>query len=279
MHSAITDIKQERTDDDAGVSLSVTAFEARDTVMIGVSGGWCLSYLATFWKTAGVAVLLWSSYAEANLVINATRVIYSGASHDVAINVTNEGDQPSLMQSWIDNGNPDSIPDEENVPFALLPPVARVNAGMSQALKVTWNGDPLPTDRESVFYLNVMDIPPDPLGPDSNYVQFAIRTRIKLFFRPRGLGGRADSAPRQLVWQQVGPAIRLSNPTPYHVSVNQILDAKGLRPLSRDIGMVSPFSAHEFKTEPAVRVVNRGDLQVETINDYGGNAVSTIHAR
>lgn len=279
MRSAITDTKQNGTDVDVGVSLSVAAFKARDTIMIGVSGGWYLSYLSTFCKMTSVVVLLWSSHAQANLVINTTRVIYNGTSHDVAINVTNEGDQPSLMQSWIDNGNPDSIPDEENVPFALLPPVARVNAGMSQALKVTWNGDPLPTDRESVFYLNVMDIPPDPLGPDSNYVQFAIRTRIKLFFRPQGLRGRADSAARQLVWQQVGHAIRINNPTPYHVSINQILDAKGRRPLSRDIGMVSPFSAHDFQTEPAIRVVNRGDLQIETINDYGGNTVSVIHAR
>ncbi|BBG28992.1 P pilus assembly protein, chaperone PapD [Zymobacter palmae] len=247
--------------------------------MIGARGGCYQSYLSTLLKISGVFLLLMTRYAEANLVINTTRVIYNGAARDVTVNVTNEGNQPSLMQSWIDNGNPDSIPDEEDVPFSLIPPVARVNGGMSQALKIAWNGDPLPTDRESVFYLNVMDIPPDPTSPDSNYVQFAIRTRIKVFFRPKGLSGRADSAPRQLVWQQVGPAIRLSNPTPFHVSVNQIMDTKGLRPISRDIGMVSPFSAHDFKTEPTVRAVKRDDLQVETINDYGGNTVSVIHAR
>lgn len=247
--------------------------------MIGVSGGYFLSYLSTLFRVGGLSLLLVGGCAQANLVINSTRVIYSGAASNVTVNVTNEGNQPSLMQSWIDSGNPDSIPDEEEVPFSLLPPVARVNAGMSQALKVAWNGDPLPNDRESVFYLNVMDIPPDPTGPDSSYVQFAIRTRIKLFFRPKGLGGRAGSAPRQLVWQQIGPAIRISNPTPFHVSVNQIMDAKGMRPVSRDIGMVSPFGVHDFKTESSVHILKRGDLQIETINDYGGNTVSVIHAR
>lgn len=247
--------------------------------MIGIRGGRVRSYLSTFSCVGGLALLLMGSSAQANLVINTTRVIYNGAAHAVTVNVMNEGDQPSLMQSWLDSGNPDSIPDEVETPFSLLPPVARVNAGMSQAVKITWNGDPLPTDRESVFYLNVMDIPPDPAGADSNYVQFAIRTRIKLFFRPKGLGGRADNAPRQLVWQQVGPAIRLSNPTPFHVSVNQIMDAQGSKFLSRDIGMVSPFGSHDFKTEPSVRTIKRTDLQIETINDYGGNTVSVIRAR
>ena len=247
--------------------------------MIGARGGHRRSYLSTLLKIGGALLLLAGNYVHANLVINTTRVIYSGAARDVTVSVTNEGAKPSLMQSWIDSGNPDSIPDEEDVPFSLLPPVARVNGGMSQALKIAWNGDSLPTDRESVFYLNVMDIPPDPSGPDSNYVQFAIRTRIKLFFRPVGLGGRADSAPRQLVWQQVGPAIRLNNPTPFHVSINRIIDAKSGRSISRDIGMVSPFSAQDFKTDANVRAVTPGDLQIETINDYGGNTVSTIHPR
>lgn len=247
--------------------------------MIGIRGGRIRSYLSTFSFVGGLALLLMNSAAQANLVINTTRVIYNSTSHTATVNVMNEGDHPSLMQSWLDNGNPDSIPDEEVTPFSLLPPVARVNAGMSQALKIAWNGDPLPTDRESVFYLNIMDIPPDPDSTDHNYVQFAIRTRIKLFFRPKGLSGRADSAPRQLVWQQVGSAIRLSNPTPFHVSVNQIMDAQNVKALSRDIGMVSPFSSHDFKTEPSVRAIQRGDLQIETINDYGGNALSIIHAR
>ena len=250
--------------------------------MIDARGGHRRFYLSTLLKVlkiGGVLLLLVGGHVHANLVINSTRVIYNGVSRDVTVSVTNEDTKPSLMQSWIDAGNPDSIPDEEDAPFSLLPPIARVNGGTSQALKIAWNGDSLPTDRESVFYLNVMDIPPDPSGLDGNYVQFAIRTRIKLFFRPAGLGGRADSAPRQLVWQQVGPAIHLSNPTPYHVSINRIMDAKSGRSISHDIGMVSPFSARDFKTDANVRAVTPRDLQIETINDYGGNTISTIHPR
>lgn len=247
--------------------------------MIGVRRGGFLSYLSTLLRVGGLSLLLVSQCTQANLIISTTRIIYSDTAHDVTVNVTNDGRQPSLMQSWIDSGNPNSVPDEEDVPFSLLPPVSRVDAGMSQALKVAWSGDPLPTDRESVFYLNIMDIPPDPVGLDSSYVQFAIRTRIKLFFRPKGLEGHANSAPQHLVWQQVGPAIRLCNPTPFHISVNQIMDAKGMKLLSRDIGMVSPFSTHDFKTEPATHAVNQGELQVETINDYGGKTISVIHAQ
>lgn len=223
-----------------------------------------------------------SGVANANLVINNTRVIYNSATRDVTVNVTNEGLRPSLMQSWIDSGNPESIPDEEEVPFSLVPPVARIDGDQSQALKITWNGDPLPMDRESVFYLNVMDIPPEPCGAnrsDRNYVQFAIRTRIKLFFRPRTLTGKADSAARQLTWQQIGHAIRLYNPTPFYVSINQVRDAGGQVTVSSDLGMVPPFGTTDFAVASRSHVQKGADLQVESINDYGGNTLSVVHAR
>ena len=228
------------------------------------------------------ALIVASGTVSANLVISNTRVIYNSPMHDVTVNIANVGLRPSLLQAWIDRGNPDTAPDEDDVPFTIVPPVARVNGGQSQTLKITWNGDPLPADRESVFYLNVMDIPPEPSGAsrsDHSYIQFAIRTRIKLFFRPQGLSGRADSAARQLVWQQIGHVVRLYNPTPFHVSINQIRDSSGRVPVSSAMGMVPPFGSSEFKLAPAASPHKGGDLQIESINDYGGNSVSAIHVR
>ncbi len=43
----------------------------------------------------------------------------------------------------------------------------------------------LPQDRESLFYLNVREIPPKPDKP--NVLQLAMQSRIKLFYRPAAI--------------------------------------------------------------------------------------------
>lgn len=43
----------------------------------------------------------------------------------------------------------------------------------------------LPADRESVFYLNVREIPP--AVEKSNVLQIALQTKIKLFYRPKAI--------------------------------------------------------------------------------------------
>lgn len=46
----------------------------------------------------------------------------------------------------------------------------------------------LPKDRESVFYLNIFDIPTKLENKqDKNVLQLAIKSRIKLFYRPKEL--------------------------------------------------------------------------------------------
>ena len=53
-------------------------------------------------------------------------------------------------------------------------------------------GEGLPSDRESLFWLNIMEIPLKVEDPNS--VQFAIRQRLKLFYRPPALlGGSAEA--------------------------------------------------------------------------------------
>lgn len=45
----------------------------------------------------------------------------------------------------------------------------------------------LPQDRESLFYLNVIDIPPDNPARSGNLLKLAMQNRIKLFYRPQGI--------------------------------------------------------------------------------------------
>ncbi|MCP6324282.1 fimbria/pilus periplasmic chaperone, partial [Klebsiella pneumoniae] len=86
----------------------------------------------------------------------------------------------------------------------------------------TFTGEALPADRESVFWLNVLDVPPQPQGEGGNFMQFAIRTRVKLFYRPVGLPGSAADAIEQVSWRlsggDSGRVLRATNASAFHVS-------------------------------------------------------------
>lgn len=214
--------------------------------------------------------------AKANIVINGTRVIYDANQREVTVHMTNEGDTPSLVQSWIDAGDPNAPPESADVPFMLVPPVARVNPRSAQALRIAFQGDPLPADREAVFYLNVLDVPPAPKGrQDNNYVQLAIRSRIKLFYRPITLVGSPDDAADSVRWARVGQKIRLYNSSAFYVTVNQLVNAQQ-NSLSADTGMVAPFSHYDFDLKPKAPLPDGGDIQIITVNDYGGNVPRSI---
>ena len=70
----------------------------------------------------------WSN-AQADMVIDTTRVIYPETKRDVNFKVTNVSkDRPAFVQMWLDDGNAAAAPEESVTPFNLTPPVARLKA-------------------------------------------------------------------------------------------------------------------------------------------------------
>lgn len=105
------------------------------------------------------SLLLSAGNAWANIVINGTRVLYPENNKEVIVQLINTGDAPALVQSWIDDGDINSTPETANVPFLLSPPVVKVSEHNGQQLRIKKLPANLPGDRESVFFLNVLDIP------------------------------------------------------------------------------------------------------------------------
>ncbi|EFA28624.1 Gram-negative pili assembly chaperone domain protein [Haemophilus influenzae HK1212] len=97
------------------------------------------------------------------MIITGTRVIYPAGQKNVIVKLENNDDSAALVQAWIDNGNPNADPKYTKTPFVITPPVSRVEAKSGQSLRITFTGgEPLPEDRESLFYFNLLDIPPKP---------------------------------------------------------------------------------------------------------------------
>lgn len=159
---------------------------------------------------------IFSENTLASAVISGTRIIYPSDSNEISVKIMNNGSAPILLQSWIDSGDRNARPSAIKVPFVLTPPINRVDAGKGQTLRISYTGVSLPVDRESVFWLNVLEIPGiNQAKADQNTLQVAFRSRIKLFFRPAGLQGSANDAVQSIIWQAKGTYLEATNPTPF----------------------------------------------------------------
>jgi P pilus assembly chaperone PapD len=232
--------------------------------------------LATGVLALGLASAL---QVQASVVIAGTRVIYNAADTEQTIKLTNDGKSPALTQAWLDKGDPKAAPSAIDLPFTITPPFARIDPGKGQTLRILYTGEPLPQDKESVFWLNVLEIPPKPAAneADVNKLQMAIRSRIKMFFRPVGLKGSADEAPAQITWRVIktgkGAALEAHNPTPYHVSFAALeLTGEGKTAKFDDGGMVGPGETQDFPLSGEVFQGADAKVRYRAINDFGGPA-------
>jgi chaperone protein EcpD len=225
-------------------------------------------------------------YTVAGVVVEGTRVVYPAAKREVTINIRNPGDTPSLVQAWLDAGDPHAKPGESKVPFVLTPPLFRLDPTKVQSLRLVYTHDPQPENRESLFWLNVLDIPPRAAAnPDvPNQLDLAFKHRMKVFFRPAGLAGSAADAPARLTWKLLSKdgklvAIEASNPTAYHVSLIQVTATAGGHPVIVKADMVDPFASRSFDLPDPVAAPNGTvALEYSFVNDYGGNVKATASA-
>ncbi len=227
-----------------------------------------------------LALCVCSFAAEAGIRITGTRVIYDGGERETSVKIDNDG-SPRLIQAWVDEGDASMSSQQSTAPFVLTPPISRIDSGKGQTLRLIYTGEGAPKDRESVYWLNVLEIPPRATGDAAtgdNHLQFAIRTRLKIFYRPKGLEGSPAKAHEQLVWSQVrkeGDAyfVLCTNPTAFNVSFNRLT----LKARDGSVDRTPTFTgggmcpARGSATLQVTGSQTFGHLmEVSVINDYGG---------
>ncbi|EBL8955579.1 molecular chaperone [Salmonella enterica] len=215
-----------------------------------------------------LTLIVFSLSSLANVIISNTRVIYPEGQKEITVQLINRGNSPDLIQAWIDEGNPDSTPETSQVPFLLMPPVVKVEGGSGQQLRIRFTGsvNGLPKDRESIYYLNVLDIPPKQEDLDGkNTMQIAIKSRIKLFYRPTKLTIPASDLHKYLSFSAMGNLLVATNRAPYFASI-ATMSSRG-RYLTEKPKMISPFSTITIPTKGLV--LSGQALNILLVDDYG----------
>lgn len=204
------------------------------------------------------------SAANAGVIIGGTRVVYDGNKKEASIDVNNPDKTPYLIQSWVETLNGGA----EKAPFIITPPLYRLDGGQQNIERVVVTGN-LPQDKESLYWLNIKAIPSAP--KKDNTLQIAIKTRIKLIYRPAGLKSQQpQELSHQLTWRRNGNQLQVTNPTSYVINFNEIsLGGKKIE----NVSYVLPGESMNF-TLPAG--ANSTSINYKVINDYG--AVSDVQS-
>ncbi|MEK5746114.1 molecular chaperone [Acinetobacter nosocomialis] len=236
-----------------------------------------------FWGMACLQAVL-ASIGHAEIILHGTRVIYPSDAREVSLQLSNNGTTPSLVQAWIDDGNSKSTPDESNVPFIITPPISRVEPTKGQTLRITAlpSASQLNQNKESIFWLNVLDIPPKPEGKKqvnnetlpNNFLQLAIRSQIKFFYRPANLKENIDTFSEKIQWVKNGEILLIKNPTPFYITMSSIFQEVNHQKIDllKQGLMLSPFSEDHIKLKNS----NITNMSFVYINDYGGRIEQTI---
>ncbi|MDM7011609.1 fimbrial biogenesis chaperone, partial [Klebsiella michiganensis] len=166
-----------------------------------------LKVLIAGWLLVGAA-------AHAGVVTGGTRLIYPGGKKESSLSVTNNDATPYLIQSWVESN-------KGAAPFLLTPPLFRLEGEQQTRLRVIYSGG-LPENKESMFWMNIKAIPSSQAKAGANTLQIAIKTRIKLIYRPKSVQGTPEMVTEQLRWTRSGNTLQVMNPTAFYMNFAEV---------------------------------------------------------
>ncbi|WP_434211944.1 fimbrial biogenesis chaperone [[Pseudomonas] boreopolis] len=222
---------------------------------------------------------------RADLGVENTRLVHHAGDAFSTLRIWNNGESASLIQAWIDDGDPQAKLEQLRLPLGVFPPMFRMDAGSNRDITVKpiqADGQALPTDRESLYWLNVLEVPSRQTSVAHGHFEHAVRWRLKLFYRPAGLAGKPDRAVDSLAWafetrgdgQMV---LRARNPTPYHVSLAVLTIAGKALELDPAKALVRPYSDWSVPVDAqwaASAGTPTGSLRIEWIGDNGKSQIT-----
>lgn len=227
-----------------------------------------------------VLSILFSSVAYSGIMAEKTRLIFPEGINEQSLMIANTNKYPVLVQTWIDDGDVNNTPEKTNAAFIVLPAVFRMEPSEAKGLRILAKKQPLPSDRESLFWLNLYEIPPKTKSSPSNQAELlvAMNTQLKIFYRPKALLNKDVNVSNNLEFslQLKGTDFILdcSNPTGYYASFSSmklVINGKEYRAEPKLDMMVPPKSKEQFTFKNTSLLKNGGKVNLEylLIDDNG----------
>lgn len=211
-------------------------------------------------------IILILNIAWGQISVDRTRVIFNQQQQNTqSLILTNHAKTPFLAQVWIENIEGEKI----LTPIVALPILQRVDPGEAKHIKIqlmTQATAKLPNDRESLFYLNILSVPPKEEGSGLE-VSIAVQLKIKLFYRPKGLAqfSQDNRWLRSLEIYKNAKSLTISNPTGYHAVIYGL--QSGADNFDKDI-IIEPFSTEVININ-----LSRKDIAIRFVSDGGGTLI------
>lgn len=218
--------------------------------------------------------------AEAGISLGSTRLVIAAPQGEGTVEVRNEGTTPVLLQVWLDRGDPQVAPEDLQVPLIVEHPVLRLEPGRQQSLRLHFTGRPEPPqERESLYWLNVQEVPVQASSAAVPRLQVAFRTRIKVMYRPLAVMAGANRAWEGLRFSLAETAgetlLRIFNPARVHVTLLSLATPQGPLPVPAE-GLLLPGGLLELLLSAAqAEALSQGALLSFQCIDDAGNLVGT----
>ncbi len=213
--------------------------------------------------SAAALIYLMPFYCLASLVLDETRVIYPEADPQESVKVDNPTSLNFLTQAWIEDEH-----GREEQHFTVYPPLSRINANSTSSVRIEKiDSEKLPSDRETLMWLNIKEIPQRQKA-DGPQLVVAFKSRIKILYRPKSIDPELHESFTKMTWQTLPGKLIVSNPTPYHITFDKVWDGAMNNPANElPANMVAPFSSLTISV-PAGKTVHT--VYYDIINDFGG---------
>ena len=175
----------------------------------------------------------------AGLSVSDTRLIMDSGKSSVAIVMSNTTPIPFLTKAWIED-----VHGNKTDKLMVVPPVVVSVPNKFNRFQVSvLEPQDLPQDKESVFYLQTHSAPGN--GNPSNSLNVSYNTKLKVFYRPKGLSGSMDDAIESLHWTLKAGVLTAKNDSNFNVSVVTVGLDKNFKQLSGF--MIAPKSSAQFQ--------------------------------
>lgn len=227
----------------------------------------------TFYQKIGTLFtlsILFTQPALASISVGSSRIIFHEGNSSQSVDINNS----SKFQTYLINvGISDTVNAKStNSSFIPTPILFRIEPDAVNTVRIIKKNQMLPQDRESIFYFNVMAIPTGKTGDSTSAtdlggtLQVATGNTVKLFYRPDGLPITQKEAMGKLQFSRTANSVKVSNPTPYFISLkNLVINGKKVKlDVISGSSMISPFAANTYPV-----TTGQGTTKWTAINDFG----------